>query len=425
MNRQGDEYEVIVIGGGPGGSSAAAALAQMGRRVVLLEREKFPRYHIGESLIPHTWFPLQRIGMIDKLKASNNVRKHSVQFVNTAGEVSVPFYFAQHSEHDSSRTWQVVRSEFDQLMLDNAREKGAEVRERTLVKDMLWENGAAVGVIAEDRTTGKSYELRAPISIDATGRDSLIQSKFKWRHPDPMLKKIAVWSYYQGAKRDPGIDEGATTVAFVPDRGWFWYIPQHDNIVSVGVVADREYLFRDLMDPDEIFLREVENQPWIKDHCAIGRKMMPAKVTSDYSYRSKHCALDGVVLVGDALAFLDPVFSSGIFLALHSGVHAADAVDAALKAGDYSAGRFADYGRKMCRGIEVMRKLVYTFYDKNFTFSKLFQKYPDLKADATDCLIGNLHKDFDPLFAAMKEFAPVPEPLPYGMPCTSGVPAAI
>lgn len=415
--------DVIVIGGGPAGSATAAALAQHGRRVVLIEKERFPRYHIGESLIPYCWFPLQRIGMIEKLRASHFVKKYSVQFVNLEGRVSQPFYFFQHTEHDCAKTWQVLRSEFDSMMLDNAREKGAELRIGHAVKDLIIEDDRVVGVVAADEA-GQRYELRAPVTVDATGRDLLSVAKFNWRINDPVLKKIAVWSYWKGAKRDPGLDEGATTVAFVPEKGWFWYIPLPGDVVSVGVVAERDYLYRGPRDPEAILAREVELQPWVRDHVSTGTKIEAAKVTGDYSYRSRHCAMDGLVLVGDAFAFLDPVFSSGVFLALQSGVEAADAVHAALEAGDTSAARFTGYGQTMCQGIEAMRKLVYAFYDAEFSWAKLFMKYPHLKGDATDCLIGNLWKDFDPLFGAVSEFAKMPDPLPHGAPKQSCTPAA-
>jgi flavin-dependent dehydrogenase len=408
-------FDAIIIGGGPGGSSAAAALAMKGRRVVVLEKEKFPRYKIGESLIPYCYFPLERIGMIPKLQRSGFVKKYSVQFVSTEGKVSQPFYFNQHTDHPCAQTWQVIRDEFDQMLIDNAVEKGAEVRMQTQVREIIWEGDRAVGVRGID-STGEPFELRAPVVLDASGRDGFTMNRHGWKVMDPSLKKVAMWSYWKGAMRDPGLDEGATTVAFVPDKGWFWYIPQHGDVVSVGIVADKEYLYRDGKDPEKILAREVNDQPWIKVHCEVGTKIAPVKVTGDYSYRSRYCAADGLVLVGDAFAFLDPVFSSGVFLALYSGVIAADHVDAALAAGDTSAERFTEYGDQMRHALEAMRRLVYAFYDQNFSWAKLFKKYPHLKADATDCLIGNLDKDFDPLFNAVAEFASVPAPLPHGRP---------
>ncbi len=406
-------YDAIVIGGGPAGSAAATVLAQKGRRVILLEKEKFPRYHIGESLIPYTYYPLKRIGLIEQMRQSHFTRKYSVQFVSISGKQSQPFYFSQQLHHEAADTWQVLRSEFDQMLLNNARAKGAEVMEETLVKETIEENGAVSGVVAATKS-GVTHEFRAPITIDATGRDAFTLARRGWKVRDPRLNKIAVWTYYKGALRDPGIDEGATTVAYVPDKGWFWYIPLPNDVISVGIVAEKDYLYRDSRDPKTIFHREVAVNKWIEQHLAAGQQVGEYRVTGEYSYRSRHCAGDGLLLIGDAFSFLDPVFSSGVFLALRSGEMGADAVDAALDAGDTSASRFRDYGEQLCHGIESMRRLVYTFYDHEFRFRTFLSRYPDFKGDMTDCLMGNLWLDFDPLFRAVAEFAGVPAPLAHG-----------
>ncbi|MDE0433492.1 MAG: NAD(P)/FAD-dependent oxidoreductase [Bryobacterales bacterium] len=411
MNR----YDAIVIGAGPSGSTAAAVLASKGRRVLAIEREKFPRYHVGESLIPYTYFPLERIGMIERMKKSHFPSKYSVQFVGRSGNLSQPFYFFEHLKHEAACTWQVLRSEFDQMLMDNAREKGVEVLEETKVTETIDENGTVTGVRAKAKDEG-TLEFRAPITIDASGRDSLSMLRNNWRVRDDQLKKISIWTYYKGALRDPGRDEGATTIASIPERGWFWYIPLPDDMVSVGVVAESDYLYRDTRDLEEIFLREVTNNRWIEKHLAIGQRTEPLRVTGEFSYRSRYTAADGLVLTGDAFGFLDPVFSSGLFFALRGGELVADAVDAALTAGDYSAGRFNDYANEMCSGMEAMRRLVYAFYDHGFSFADLMKEHPDLSPDLTDCLIGNLSRDFEPLFKAVSKFAAVPDPLSHGRP---------
>jgi flavin-dependent dehydrogenase len=408
-----NNYDAIVIGCGPSGSAFSTVLASKGRRVLVLEREKFPRYHIGESLIPYTYFPLQRMGMIERMKNSHFPKKYSVQFVSSDGRASQPFYFFRQLKHEASCTWQVLRSEFDHILMNNAREKGAEVLEEMTVRETIQKDGRVTGVRAVTRD-GETVEYYAPITVDATGRDAFAITRNGWKLRDPYLNKIAIWTYYKGAMRDPGIDEGATTVAYVPEKGWFWYIPLPDDVISVGIVAEKDYLYKGTRDLAEIFHREVGNNVWIQQHLAAGQQFGPYRVTGEYSYRSRYCAADGLVLIGDAFAFLDPVFSSGVFLALRSGELAADFVDAALSEGDYSAARFDEYGRQMCYGIESMRRLVYTFYDHAFSFRTFIDRHPDLAGDLTDCLMGKLFADFDPLFAAVSEFANVPARLEHG-----------
>lgn len=408
-------YDVIIIGAGPAGTTAAALLAEKGRRVLVLEKEKFPRYHIGESLMPYCWFTLNRLGLVDEMHKRAFTKKYSVQFVTPDGHQSQPFYFFQHYDHPSAVTWQIERSEFDEIMLANARNKGAEVCEQTPVQRVLKDDsGRVIGVEAKG-PDGASFHFYAPVTVDCSGRDRVAKGREGWFNKDPMLNKMAVWSYWRGAKRDPGIDAGNTTVAYVEGRGWFWYIPLKDDVISVGVVAEKDYLFSDSKDPAKIMEREIGRNAWIKEHLAGGTQFGEYWVTAEFSYRTKHPAQDGLLLAGDAFAFLDPVFSSGVFLALKSGELAADAVDAALIAGDTSGARFEQYGATLCRGIENMRKLVYAFYDENFSFGKMIKAHPEQRGKLTDCLIGDVFElDFTELHGAMRQFAELPAELPYG-----------
>jgi len=399
------EYDAIVIGGGPSGSTAAALLAEYGHKVLLLEREPMPRYHIGESLIPYTWFTLNRLGLVKQMQQSANPRKYSVQFVSITGKVSQPFYFFQTIKHECSVTWQVVRSEFDKMLLDNARDKGAEIRQGINVRDVLMEGSRVVGVRADEVGGARGLEFRARVVVDASGRDSLLSRKFNWKDRDAELNKIAVWSYFKGARRDPGVDEGATTVAYVPNKGWFWYIPQHSDIVSVGVVGEPGYLYRDTRNPDEIFAREVNACSWILDHVKHGVQVEPVRVTGEYSYHSRQIGGDGFCLVGDAFAFLDPLFSTGVFLALKSGEMAADAIHAGLEANDLSAQRFDDYLQKQRHAVTSFRSLVCAFYDLTFSFREFLEEYPHLHSSIVDTLVGNVFNDLTPLYDALEKFA--------------------
>ena len=420
-----NQFDCIIVGGGPAGSTAGAILAEYGHRVLLLEREKFPRYHIGESLLPFTFHPLQRLGMIEKMKSSAFVKKYSVQFVSPSGRASQPFYFYTRYDRETvAQTWQVLRSEFDLMLLDNARQKGLQVREQTAVRELIQEDGAVAGVRAQT-PGGDITEYRAPITLDCSGKESFAAVRNQWRVKDPFLNKIAVWTYYQGAQRDAGLDAGATTVAYVPEKGWFWYIPQHNDRVSVGVVAEGKYLTRGgVKSLEEIFRREVEQNQWIRSHLACGRQASSFFLTSEYTHHAKHCGGRGLLLVGDAFAFLDPVFSSGVMLALKSGVLAGDAVHQALVERDFSPERFTAYAGFMREGVENMRKLVYAFYHPKFSFRQLTNKHPEAAGWITDCLSGDVNKDFTPLWKQIEQFVPLPGPLPVGQPLAAAMPAA-
>ena len=236
--------DVVVIGGGPSGSTVSTLLAQHGFQVELFEREHFPRFHIGESLIPETYWVLKRLNMLPKMQKSHFVKKYSVQFVNSKGKLSAPFYFWDNKPHECSQTWQVVRSEFDHMMLNNAREHGVNAHEGIRVMDVIFEGERAVGVRIK-KEDGTLQEVRAKVVVDASGQIGLLQNRLRLRVWDPVLNKGAIWTYWEGAYRDSGKDEGATIVIqTVSKNGWFWYIPLHNNIVSVGVVAPFDYLFK-------------------------------------------------------------------------------------------------------------------------------------------------------------------------------------
>jgi flavin-dependent dehydrogenase len=386
------EADVVVIGGGPAGSTVSTLLAQHGRKVELFERDRFPRFHIGESLIPETYWVFQRLGMLPKMKASPFVKKFSVQFVSASGRESAPFYFHDNKPHECSQTWQVIRSEFDVLMLDNAREHGVAVHQPARVLEVLFEGDRAVGVAVQSEGGGRQ-EVRARVVVDASGQSTLLQNRFKLRLWDPVLNKGAIWTYWRGAYRDTGKDEGATLVVQTTNRqGWWWYIPQHDDTISVGVVAPFDYLFKGRGSHGQVYEEEVEACPAIKRRVSIGKRAAGYYATKDCSYRSKEVAGDGWVLVGDAFGFLDPLYSSGVLLALKSGEMAADAIHEGLHKGDVSAAQLGKWGGTFNKGVDRMRRLVCEYYD-GFSFGRFVKTFPELKGKVTDLLIGDLFTD--------------------------------
>jgi len=386
------ECDVVVIGGGPAGATVATLVAEQGRRVQLFERDVFPRFHVGESLVPETYWILERLGMLPKLRQSRFVKKYSVQFVSGSGRPSAPFHFWDNKPHECSQTWQVVRSEFDQLMLDNAREHGAVVHEGARVVGVLIDDGRARGVQVRAKD-GTVTEVRAPVTADATGQVGLLQKQLRLRVWDPILSKGSVWTYWKGARRDAGRDEGATLVIQTPDgKGWFWYIPLHDDRASVGIVAPVEQLFRSGLRFAAAYEDAVKRCPAVEQRIAGAKRVSGHFAAKDYSYRSRQLAGEGWVLVGDAFAFLDPLYSSGVLLALKSGELAADAIGEGLAAGDTSAGQLGKWGPGFSKGVDRMRRLVCAYYE-GFNFGKFVKAHPDLRGAITDLLIGDLFTD--------------------------------
>jgi flavin-dependent dehydrogenase len=382
----------VVIGGGPAGSTASTILAQSGLKVGLFEREKFPRFHIGESLIPETYWVLKRLNLLEKMQRSHFVKKYSVQFINANGKLSAPFYFWDNKPHECSQTWQVVRSEFDHMLLDNAREHGVDAYDGVHVVEVLFDGERATGVaIKQD---GQRREIRARVVVDASGQAALLMNRMKLRLWDPVLNKGAIWTYWEGAYRDTGRDEGATMVIQTPGKeGWFWNIPLHDNIVSLGVVAPFDYLFKGRKgNHEQTYNEEIEQTPAVKLRIKNARRVTGYFATRDYSYRSTQCAGDGWVLVGDAFGFLDPLYSSGVLLALKSGELAADAIVDGLSRGDTSGAQLGRWGDTFNRGVDRMRRLVCEYYD-GFSFGNFVRNYPELRNTVTDLLIGDLFTD--------------------------------
>lgn len=387
--------DVIVIGSGPGGATAATLLAQRGKKVVVFERDHFPRFHIGESLIPQTYHVLQRLDMLPKMKSSHFIKKYSVQFVSQRGRLSEPFYFWDHRPTEASQTWQVRRSEFDHLMMQNAREHGVTIHEGARVLDVIFEGDRAVGVKVQLEGEDTPREVRAKVVVDASGQQSIIMGKLGLREWDPVLRKAAVWTYWKGAFRDVGRDEGATIVLQTQGKhGWFWYIPLHDNIVSVGVVAGYDYLFknRTTTDFEQIYFEEVAKCPGLQPRLEGATRCDIFRAQKEYSYRANKAAGDGWVLCGDAFGFLDPLYSSGVLLALTSGSMAADAVADGLDRGDTSAAQLGRWEGEFVAGMDRMRRLVCEFYD-GFSFGRFVKKHPNLKGFVTDVLIGDVFKD--------------------------------
>jgi len=416
---QNDGYDVVVIGGGPSGAAAATFLQKKGHRCLILEASEFPRYHIGESLIPHTYGTLDRLGLLPKLQASDFPKKYSVRFVSESGDRADPFYFSETIDGDAAQTWQVLRSQFDQMCLDNAQQQGVEVRMRTICKQVLFDDqGQACGVVASthgDESNGeqKVTDIPARVVIDASGRSSVIGTQLNLKADVPGLDKASIWSYYQGGRRQPGLDAGETTVFMLPQRGWFWYIPLPDDRVSVGVVASPEYLFDEGQNYEEVFLREVQRCQPLGEMLVDATRDDRVRGIRRLAYRHRQLAGSGWIMIGDSAAFLDPIYSSGLYLALASAELAADCVDKGLTNNDLSGEQLGAFREPLWQAIEVIRTLIYAFYDENFSFGKFVREYPGQRAALIHCLVGDVvGRDMQEFLRCLAEMTPPPQPIP-------------
>ncbi|MCC9602218.1 tryptophan 7-halogenase [Stieleria sp. JC731] len=387
-------YDCVVIGAGPAGGATAAMTAEGGLSTLLIEREQVPRFHVGESLMPETYWPLQRLGLNEKVKASGWQVKKSVQFVTANGKESAPFFFRRHDERDCSDTWQVERSEFDKMLFDRAAELGADCVDQTRLTDVMFDDsGKATGVVVRDRN-GATQSIEAKVVVDATGQQSFIANKLGLKKVNPELKKAAIWGYYRDAMRGEGDNEGATIIMQTESKeSWFWFIPLSRGITSIGCVADNDYLLKGRGNQEETFAEELAICPGLKPRLEKATRLGSLRTAKEFSYMSTQHSGDGWVLVGDAFGFIDPVYSSGVYFALEMGVRAGDAIVDGIKKGDLSASQLGCWTEDFMQGATWVRKLVHAFYSKEFSIGHFMKEHPEHRSCLTDVLIGRIFHD--------------------------------
>jgi FADH2-dependent halogenase len=360
----GTDADVIVVGGGPGGAAAALALAQRGRRVLVLERDTFPRFHVGESLLPRANRLFDRLGIGEAVEAAGFTPKYGATFTTGDGEVSRYADFSAAPDVAEPRTWQVTRARFDELLLQEAARAGAEVRQRCRAVDA--DVGARGGRIVCE-VDGRREELTANAVVDASGRSGFLARRVGRRLREPRLQKVAVYGHFRGVPRAPGRRAGDIRIVSRRDLSWLWFIPLEDGVTSVGVVVDRTAAPARLGADPAAFVRElVATTPAAAAQLADAEPIAPLRVEGDFSYRAERSCGPGFALVGDAASFLDPVFSTGVLLALESGVEAADALDASLAAPDRAEAALVRYERLQRRRYRFFRRLVLGFYSPAF-----------------------------------------------------------
>jgi halogenation protein CepH len=367
-----ERFDVVVIGGGPGGASAATILAERGLKVLILERQRFPRFHTGESLLPALWELWDRLDVTAEIEAAGFVPKQGIIFGMTRSGEEVALLTSEYPEYfPRTYTYHVERSQFDQILLNNARQKGVEVREGWSVQDVIFEEDRARGVLAGP-SDGELRSILADVVVDATGRDSLISRRLGWRRPDPALNKIAHFTHFAGAGRRSAreflpaqdiLPEATVTEVHTVDDGWLWYIPLANGVVSVGAVLDAKAAGQIRGGPQERFNHAVASCPKVQDWLQGARPLMPMQTISNIAYINDRFVGHGFVLVGDAAMFIDPIFASGVTLAIRSGIFAADCILDAFERRDFSEGSLKPYEERFRVPMSRIFRMINNWYE--------------------------------------------------------------
>ena len=367
--------DVIVIGGGPAGSTAATLLARQGLSVTLLERERFPRFQIGESLLPYNNDLFARLGVTEELLGSDFHPKYGAFFVTGDGAISYRFRFDLRLNDPYRRSFQVRRSEFDHLLLRNAEKHGVEVLQETPVTSVDLSNPEKAIV---------NGNLEARFVVDASGHGAVIGNRAGMRKDVPSLKKIAIFAHYRNVPRPEGKDAGNTTVAIL-QNGWFWMIPISTEVMSVGLVVDRDHVLQCGLEPQALLERSIAAAPWVAEQMKNAERVSQVYARKDFSFRMESLAGSNYAFVGDAAGFLDPIFSTGVFLAMKSADMAADAIVSRLRTGSMRG--LERYEREMQRGLDKYLRFIEHFYDRDF-LEVFFQ--PSERLGILDAVVGVL-----------------------------------
>jgi flavin-dependent dehydrogenase len=350
--------DVLVIGGGPAGATAAALLAERGYRVTLLEKAHHPRFHIGESLLPANLPLLERLGVAGAVKAIG-MEKWGAEFVSPWHEHKQSFEFSDAMDKSMPMAYQVRRSEFDEILIRNASRRNARVVEGCQVRDVNFLSGNA-GALAQARhDDGNTETVHARFVLDASGRDTFLGNRFKSKRRNRKHNSSAIYAHFSGAERNPGRAAGNITI-FWFEHCWFWFIPLADGMTSVGAVAWPYYLKTRNKKPLDQFLQEtVALCAPLSERLRHAKLSSPVTATGNYSYVCDRTHGSNYLLLGDAYTFIDPVFSSGVMLAMHSAFAGADTVDACLRQPQRAAAALKEFDRTMRLGPKAFSWFIY------------------------------------------------------------------
>src|SRR5947209_13907968 len=359
------DYEVAVVGGGPGGSSVATALARRGHKVLVLERDIFPRFHIGESQLPWSNEVFRALGVYEAICQAGFVHKWGATFCAIDGDSEQYADFAAAVETPTPQTFQVPRAKFDELLLEHSRQSGAEVLQGYRAVDAAFAGDGATLRFAD--AEGNERSVRVGVVVDASGRAGFLAKRFGRHERDQLLNNIAVHAHYEGIPRLEGRRSGDIRMLIRADRGWLWLIPITPEVISVGAVIPRAiYNNQPKATPEETLEHFIASSPGSAPLFRAAHRVSPARFDADYSYLGTRMTGDRWVVVGDAAAFLDPIFSTGVLLAMQSGLDAAAVIASGLAEGNVSRRRFMPYERLVRQRYRHFRRFAAGFYDPAF-----------------------------------------------------------
>ena len=350
--------DVIVIGGGPAGSTAATLLARKGFSVLLLERERFPRFQIGESLLPYNNDLFARLGVAEKLQLGDFFPKYGAQFVTGDGKIEYTFRFDRTLPPEYHSSFQVKRAEFDEMLLRNASTSGVDVREQTSVVSVDLSDPSRAAV---ETSTGDRHEAR--FVLDASGHGAVLGHRIGEKTDVDSLKKVAFFAHYRGVPRAEGRNAGNTVIVVLQDA-WFWMIPVDKELMSVGLVVDRDHVRTCGLEPEELLNQTIAATPWVAERMLNAERVTQVYARRDFSYRMKRIVGQNYALIGDAAGFLDPIFSTGVFIAMKSADIASTAVEARLRKGGMRL--LKRYERDMSNALEKYFRFISNFYRREF-----------------------------------------------------------
>jgi flavin-dependent dehydrogenase len=352
------DCDVLVVGGGPAGSTTAALLQRRGHRVIQLEKDRHPRFHIGESLLPCNLPIMEELGVLEKVRALG-VLKLGADFPADRAEGYQTFHFRRSLGGSPPHAFQVKREEFDQMLFEHARELGVDAREGVKVDAVEVEGIGRVRAQAHD-AAGNAITLRARYIVDASGRDTLLGNALKIKRKNEKHQSAAIFSHFRGVEFRPGEDAGNISI-YNFAHGWCWFIPLREGVMSVGCVCFPEYLKTRRGKNEEFLQKTLEAMPEAWKRMANAERVSDVRVTGNYSYTCERMAGPGWIMVGDAFAFVDPVFSSGVYLAMHSGKQAAALVDEVLREPAREPALQAAFAARIRRGVKVFSWFIYRF----------------------------------------------------------------